>query len=142
MPAKFSFKTATGSYAINVVKNIVICTFNGACCELIAQRYLKSLTQIVKTFDGAPWAYLGDAQLHHAGTPQAESYLYEACVMSIENNCVANAFCLTSAVGISQLERIRQRVGATLPIQECLFDTVPLAIERLNQELDLHSSVT
>tara|TARA_R110000744_G_scaffold136893_2_gene247163 strand:+ start:10725 stop:11168 length:444 start_codon:yes stop_codon:yes gene_type:complete len=142
MHQKFAFKTALGSCSIRVSKDIVVSTFSGACCDLIAQRYVRSLTQIVKEFNGLPWAYLGNAQLHLAATPQAERYLQEAYIMAVENNCVADAYCLTSVVGISQLENLRKQVGISTPIKERLFDSISLAKRQLEQELAVHLPAT
>ncbi|MDO6840068.1 hypothetical protein Q4602_11360 [Paraglaciecola chathamensis] len=135
MAPKFSFSTASGSYSFDVSGNIVICTLNGACCDLVAQRYVATLTNIIHSFQGEPWAYLGNALLHEAATPQAETHLFQAYSMSLQNNCVADAYCLMSAVGISQLKSIRHKAGITLPLSERIFSSVPLAMEQLSKEL-------
>lgn len=142
MAPRFSFSTASGSYSFDVTNNIVTCTLSGACCDLIAQRYLATLTKILHSFQGEPWAYLGNALLHEAATPQAEAYLYRAFIMSVKNNCVADAYCLMSAVGISQLENIRQKAGLSIPLSERMFATMPLALEQLTKELGQQGAST
>jgi hypothetical protein len=141
MSPKFSFSTISGGYAFEVSNNIVMCTFSGACCDQIAQRYLATLTKIVKGFNGAPWAYLGNAQLHQAATPQAEEYIRECFIMSVKHNCIADAYCLISAVGISQLKTIRQQAMLSSPIEERIFDTKHTAFAQLTKELNEHVPV-
>ena len=62
--------------------------------------------------------------------------------MAVENNCVADAYCLTSVVGISQLENLRKQVGISTPIKERLFDSISLAKRQLEQELAVHLPAT
>ncbi|WP_041713220.1 hypothetical protein [Paraglaciecola sp. T6c] len=141
MTPKFSYSTASGSYSFEVSSNVVMCTFNGACCDQIAQRYLATLCKIVSDFNGEPWAYLGNAQLHLAATPQAEQYLLECFVMSVKNNCIGDAYCLTSAVGISQLKSIRQKAGLTATLEERMFGSQQSAFSQLTKELKQYSAV-
>ncbi|MFT6896268.1 MAG: hypothetical protein ACJA13_000669 [Paraglaciecola sp.] len=135
MKEKFAFKTQSGSYSIEVRGNIAICTFIGACCDILAKHYLKNLKLVTRDFNGQPWAYLGNAQLHQAATPQAEQFLEQAILSGLQNNCIADAYCLTSAVGIDQVDKIRQRLGVVSKMQDRLFADFDGAITQLTKEL-------
>ena len=131
----FTNKNRFGKYHINADSNVIIATYTGAFNKDIGLRYLQHIKQIADLKRPHPWALSANFVNYQALTPDAEKVLLEAYKVGIENNCIADAYCIDSIVGLAQIKKVRQDAGITFPIEKCLFIDEPSATAHLQKFL-------
>lgn len=137
MNTQFSYKGNKGGYEFSRQGNIIICTFNGIVSEGVVQRYLADLTTLAKQMYPTPWAYVANAADGIAAVPKAEAFLKEAYQVSIEHNCVSDAYFQITAMCLAQLGRLRQACNLTDDVNQRAFDSLDQAIDFVSQQLDM-----
>ncbi len=116
------FKDKNGCLVVYRKDNIIVAEFSDACSETMAKKFCEFCEQITPEFAGQKWGYLSASDQYYAATPDAEKQLIKGYKKSIENGCIAEAYCNKSAVGRAQIARIRSAAGVASPIESVCFE--------------------
>jgi hypothetical protein len=130
-----SFQDKNGSYQFELQGRVLVCTVAGGMGLSLAKRYCNDLEAYAKALSSQPWAYVSFAIHHQAATPEAEVILKKAYLICIEHNCCADAYCLSSAMAIAQLNKIRKSCAMPFDISERMFADVATAVKTVNKEI-------
>lgn len=136
----FSFKDKNGSLLVFRKNNILTAKFSDACSETMAKKFCEFCEQITPEFAGQPWGYLSASDKYYAATPDAEMRLIEGYKTSLENGCIAEAYCNKSAVGRAQIARIRSSAGIESAIESVCFDNTDDAEKHILSVLEKASN--
>lgn len=125
MTESVSRKDKYGSYQLRchdhphgrIIKAIIA----GALGSGLARHYKNDLLEMAARLPPQPWVYLADCTDYQASIPQAAEYLRQAYEGALKYGCVGDTYCISSAMGIAQLAKIRRQCGIDSPIDERIF---------------------
>lgn len=121
-------KDKYGSYQLKChdhqYAKVIEATFVGALGSGLARHYKKDLLSMADQITPLPWAYMADCTNYQASIPQAAEYLKQAYEGALKSGCVADAYCINSAMGIAQLAKIRHQCGIETPIEARIYPSM------------------
>ncbi|MBC3765186.1 hypothetical protein [Neptunicella marina] len=132
-------KDKYGSYEITVEDSILIVSVKGAFGEGLVNNYTRDLTTTIDSISHKKWGYLAYALELEALTNQGFDYLKTSFAYSVANNCIADAYCVTSPLAIAQIDKIRQLFDLHSPVEERLFNDLASAKQFLHEQLEQFS---
>ncbi|WP_088330493.1 hypothetical protein [Lacimicrobium sp. SS2-24] len=131
MTEPLSRKDKYGSYKLQCHDRgpgkIIEATFMGALGSGLARHYKNDLLKLAATIPPKPWAYMADCSEYQASIPEAADYLRQAYEGALNCGCVGDAYCISSAMGIAQLAKIRRQCGIDSPIEERIYSSMEKA---------------
>ncbi|ALS97354.1 hypothetical protein [Lacimicrobium alkaliphilum] len=128
MTEPVSRKDKYGSYKLQCHNHrhgkVVKATFVGALGSGLARHYKNDLLKLAAKIAPQPWAYIADCTEYQASIPEAAEYLRQAYEGALKSGCVGDAYCISSAMGIAQLAKIRHQCGIDSAIDERIYPSV------------------
>lgn len=125
-----------GQVNISQQKDTIICSFRGSLNERLVDSYTTGLSSLIKNFHGKEWAYVCDAKMVVAATPEAEKKLVNMTELARENNCIASAFIFASNLAINQMQRVLNKASSGQNLTDILFNDLPAALDYVSQVLN------
>ncbi|MDN4502746.1 hypothetical protein QX776_10040 [Alteromonadaceae bacterium BrNp21-10] len=129
----FSNRNRYGGYHINAKNNVIVVTFTGAFNQDLSLKYLQHIKQIAAIKSQQPWALSANFIDYQALTPDAEKVLRQTYIVCLQSNCIADAYCIDSLVGLAQIKKVRIDANIQDPIEKCLFIDEPSATKYLQK---------
>lgn len=121
------FKNRHGQVSLAVHDNIVIAKFKGSLNSQLLSIFTHELLKATEQLKGQPWGYISDSSDTIASTPEAEQDMVKISQTIRARNCAVTAFILTSAIAITQLQRIMNNAGQGEHFKDCLFNDIDTA---------------
>jgi hypothetical protein len=132
------FKDRHGSISLQKKGTILVAYFRGSIGDAVAQQFCQGMKEFIPLFNRQNWAYLNNAIEYKAATPLAESYYVETYKYGKEMGCCDDAYVSNSAVGLSQLGKLRTAAGIHSAISERIFSSLEEAETYLATQLSAH----
>jgi hypothetical protein len=128
MTEPLSRKDKYGSYKLQCHHHrhgkLVEATFVGALGSGLARHYKNDLLKLAAEIAPQPWAYMADCTEYQASIPEAAEYLRQAYEGALKSGCVGDAYCISSAMGIAQLAKIRHQCGIDSAIDDRIYPSM------------------
>lgn len=128
MTEPLSRKDKYGSYRLQCHSHqqgkVVEATFVGALGSGLARHYKDDLLKLAANIAPQPWAYMADCSEYQASIPEAADYLRQAYEGALKSGCVGDVYCISSAMGIAQLAKIRHQCGIDSAIEERIYPSI------------------
>ena len=125
-----------GQVNISQQKDTIICSFRGSLNERLVDSYTAGLSSLIKNFHGKEWAYVCDANMVVAATPEAEKKLVTMTEFAQVNNCIASAFIFASNLAVNQMQRVLDKASSGQNLADILFNDLPAALDYVSQVLN------
>lgn len=124
-----------GSFEVLKDGPLIVATFKGVLGAGLSKQYKNALLSLARDFNHQPWAYIADGMEHDVSIPSAAENLREAYLESLKLGCVGDAYCMSSAVGLAELEKIRKSCGFVSSIYERCYPDVQSAKQAMLQAI-------
>ena len=122
--SELSYQTQFGSINITFEKNVITAIFEGAISISIAEYFAKAIELALKEIKLSYWGFVSCSNQADAITPDAYDLLLKTANTHRNTGCVTSAHVLISSLVIYQTQKIRNAIGLTEPLDECLFDNI------------------
>ncbi|MDF2178513.1 hypothetical protein P2G88_09630 [Aliiglaciecola sp. CAU 1673] len=100
-----------GSFELSQEGPLIIATFKGILGGGLSKHYKQAILSLAQSYNKQPWAYIADGMEHDVSIPAAAENLRQVYLECLKLGCVGDAYCMPSAVGLSQLEKVRKSCG-------------------------------
>lgn len=130
-----SYEDQDGSLRFQLHVNVLEATFSGACGDDMGAFFLETLPTLIPHFQRQPWGYLNYSPTFTAATGPAIESFVEAYRFARQTNCVADAYCVGTSIGIAQSKLIRERCDYYLSHDQVIFATRQQAMDHLQERI-------